>query len=82
MTSEYLDKTTGPACFSLWYFMHGSQVGNLSVYINESLTGSRRVCGFQGERGFQWNQLECDISSQSSSNEFQIYIEGVVSCFF
>ena len=76
LSSEYLDKTTSMGCFSLWYFMHGKDVGAMSVYLNDSLTAPRLLAGINGEQGANWQKLEMEIKHPS---EFRLYIEGMVS---
>jgi len=80
ITSEYL-KPTASSCFSLWYFMHGSDVGQLNIYTVDNsntnpLTGLKLIKNLTGEQGFSWQQLQVDVSS---TQEFRIVIEGVVS---
>lgn len=76
LTSEYLEKTTAPACFSLWYFMHGSQVGELNVYMNSTSIGNRLLAAILGEQGQVWRKLEITVEN---AEEFRLNIEGVVS---
>jgi len=80
ITSEYLQPTTS-SCFSLWYFMHGSDVGQLNIYTVDNsntnpLKGLKLIKNLTGEQGFSWQQFYVDISSQQ---EFRLVIEGVVS---
>lgn len=76
LTSEYLEKTSSPACFSLWYFMHGSQVGELNVYKNATNVGNRLLAAIIGEQGQLWKKLDITVEN---SEEFRLNIEGVVS---
>lgn len=76
LSSEYLDKTTSMGCFSLWYFMHGKDVGSLNVYKNDSDHGAYLSATLTGDQGFSWQQLEINVQS---SVEFRMIIEGVVS---
>jgi hypothetical protein len=79
LTSEYLQSTSS-SCFSLWYFMYGKNVGELNIYFdNITLVPGLKLKNITGEQGFQWFQLQTDISSQS---EFRIAIEAVVSIFY
>ena len=75
LTSEYLDKTVS-SCFSLFYFMHGADVGSFNIYTNDSSQGLILIANFTGEQGFLWKQVKLDITNP---NEFRIALEGVVS---
>ena len=82
LTSEYLQSTTS-SCFTLWYFMYGSDVGQLNIYTVDNsntnpLTGLNLIKNLTGEQGFSWQKLQVDISSQL---EFRILIEGVVRIY-
>lgn len=78
ITSEYLSPTTSGSsfCFGLWYFMFGRDVGDLSVWINDTVTGSRMIRNISGEQGFNWQPLFINISN---ANDFRISVQGVVS---
>lgn len=81
LVSEYIDPTTSgsSSCFGLWYFMHGVDVGELSIWFNDTQTGLQIQKEIIGEQGFMWFQLFLSISK---SNEFRIAIKGVVSNSF
>lgn len=82
LISEYIDPTTitfSSACFGLWYFMYGEDVGELSVWINDTQFGMRLLENITGEQGFEWFPLRININN---NNEFRIAIKGVVCHFF
>ena len=54
--------------------MHGYNVGELNIYLDNG-TLSSKLKNITGEQGFQWFQLQIDISSQV---EFRIVLEAVV----
>jgi len=79
LVSDYVDAVSN-GCFSLWYFMHGEDVGEFNIYTND--TGSQQLAkikSIQGEQGFAWQQLLLNISRQ---NEFRLVLEGIVIAFF
>lgn len=78
LVSEYLDPTTSgsSSCFGMWYFMYGLDVGELSVWINDTQAGLRLLRNFTGEQGFTWHPLFINITN---SMDFRIAIRGVVS---
>ena len=60
--------------------MYGKNVGELNIYFdNITLVPGLKLKNITGEQGFQWFQLQTDISSQS---EFRIAIEAVVIIFY
>ena len=64
LVSDYLRPTSG--CFSMWYFMHGEasvRAANLSVYMNNSVSGMRLLVSYTGEQGDEWHQLHVDAVS-------------------
>jgi hypothetical protein len=82
LISDYIENTSispsGYSCFGLYYFMHGSTVGEFNIYLNDSQNGLVKIKNIAGEQGFAWQQLLLNISS---SIEFRIVLEGIVTEF-
>lgn len=78
LVSEYLDPTptSSSGCFGVWYFMYGRDVGDLTVWVNETESGLRLLRNITGEQGFNWHPLFLNITS---TNDFRIAVQGVVS---
>lgn len=78
LLSEYLSPTQF-SCFGLWYFMYGKDIGNLHVWVNDTMTGLKLMKNISSEQGFAWQPLYINVSS---SNDFRVAIEGVVRKFY
>jgi hypothetical protein len=77
LTSEYLPASS--SCFSLWYIMHGRDVGELNIYLTDESINLKLIGNTSGDQGIQWNLLSMPITRYS---EFRIQIEGVVRIIF
>jgi hypothetical protein len=74
LLSEYLVEKK-ISCFSLWYFMHGRDVGQLQVLLYDSMNNFDTLDYVSGEQGFGWRQLFVNVSNDQ---EFRIGIMGIV----
>ncbi len=74
LTSPYIESSTQPGCFSVWYFMHGIDVYQLNVYKNDS-DGLSMLTRLENEKGPAWFQLLINITS---SVDYRIALEGIV----
>ncbi|GFR70367.1 MAM and LDL-receptor class A domain-containing protein 2-like, partial [Elysia marginata] len=54
---------TNAACISFWYFMYGSDVGTLRVYLVPSSNASELLWELAGDQGPQWKQIQIDYNS-------------------
>jgi hypothetical protein len=79
LISDYIENTlaspSGYSCFGLYYFIHGQDVGEFNIYLNDSVNGLVLNKKIEGEQGFAWQQLLLNITS---SVEFRIILEGIV----
>ena len=79
--SEYL--ITGQGRFSLWYHMHGENIGSLVIYMSTKTHLMKEINRIYGEQGNQWKKLNTDIGIALQEKEWiQIIIEGVVGSGF
>jgi hypothetical protein len=76
LTSPFIESSSQPGCFGVWYFMHGIDVYQLNVYKNDS-NGLNVLSQLENEKGPIWFQLLINITS---SVDYRIAIEGIV-CF-
>nr|XP_039272221.1 MAM and LDL-receptor class A domain-containing protein 2-like [Styela clava] len=66
--------TTGQ-CLEFWYYMHGSFVGILYVYLQRDSNLGAPIWGMTGDQGDVWNVAQVSVSSVSY---FEVAFEGVV----
>lgn len=79
--SEHL--LNGQGCFSLWYHMHGEDIGSLIIYSNTKSNPRTEINRIEGEQGDQWIKLNTDIAVTLQENEWvRIIVEGVVGSDF
>ncbi|XP_031559294.1 MAM and LDL-receptor class A domain-containing protein 2-like [Actinia tenebrosa] len=63
----------GPQCMTLWYHMHGPDIGHLAIYANNN--GSLRLLWLKGgEQGHYWHEALIDILE---TGEYKVEIDGV-----
>jgi hypothetical protein len=74
LVSDFIPSTLG-GCFGVYYFMHGEDVYQFNVHMNDSTNGLKLLNRISGEQGFAWQQLLINVSN---SNEFRIILEGIV----
>lgn len=74
LVSELLDSTSS-SCFTLWYFMYGTDVGSFSVYTNDTNNGLQLLGKVSGNQGFTWYKFSQEVKSYL---EYQIVLEGVI----
>lgn len=74
LMSDFIEPSDN-ACFGLWYFMHGIDVGQLNIYMNDSVNGMKLLNNITGEQGFAWQQLLINVTNK---NEFRILVQGIV----
>ena len=77
LVSDFIPASTN-ACFGLYYFMHGEDVYQFNVYMNDS-AGLKLINNITGEQGYAWQQLLVNVSN---TNEFRIVLEGIVGDSF
>ncbi|GFN85250.1 MAM and LDL-receptor class a domain-containing protein 2-like [Plakobranchus ocellatus] len=64
---------TNAACISFWYFMYGSDVGTLRVYLVPSNNATTLLWEQKGDQGPQWKQTQIDYNS---SLPYQLVFDG------
>ena len=63
--------TTG-ACLRFWYHMHGSTMGNFSVYLRQGGQITNTLFAMAGNQGNRWIQAELTVQSPSSSWQVRV----------
>lgn len=74
LVSEYMQPELS-SCFSLYYFMHGEDVGQLNIYLKDADNNSKLIGNITGEQGYKWIQMSIDLNT---FDEFRVVIEAVV----
>ncbi|CAF0724038.1 unnamed protein product, partial [Brachionus calyciflorus] len=72
--SDYISPVDN-GCFGLWYFMHGEDVYNFNIFMQDSTGVKKSLSNITGEQGFAWQQLLINVTSRY---EYRIFIEGIV----
>ena len=74
---------TGQGCFSLWYHMHGEDIGALVIYTSTKSNPKTEVNRITGEQGNLWKQLTTDLAVNLQNREsVRIIVEGVAGKSF
>ncbi|UJR31098.1 hypothetical protein I4U23_018606, partial [Adineta vaga] len=79
--SEHL--LIGQGCFSLWYHMHGEDIGSLVIYTSTKANPKTEVNRINGEQGNLWKKLNTDIAVTLQNREWvRIIVEGIAGPSF
>ncbi|CAF1593620.1 unnamed protein product, partial [Adineta ricciae] len=74
---------TGQGCFSLWYHMHGEDIGALVIYTSTKSNPKTEVNRITGEQGNLWKQLTTDLAVNLQNREsVRIIVEGIAGNSF
>ncbi|XP_077978860.1 MAM and LDL-receptor class A domain-containing protein 1-like [Glandiceps talaboti] len=69
-------KANHPKCFTFWYHMYGSQIGELSVYLLTRSTLSDVIWNKKSTHGNVWRQAQVNIIAPTD-DDHQVVIEAV-----
>ncbi|GFR70351.1 MAM and LDL-receptor class A domain-containing protein 1-like [Elysia marginata] len=79
ISPPYNDAKIGDVCLHFFYFMYGSNVGALNLYV-KSVTQSalgQPIWKMTGNQGQRWIQTEVTIRAASFKGAYQIIFEGI-----
>ncbi|XP_045171625.2 MAM and LDL-receptor class A domain-containing protein 1-like [Mercenaria mercenaria] len=66
-------------CLTLWYYMFGTETGNLKVFLEDQCTHQRtEVFSQSGDKGRKWLMGSVNIPASSVPNDYKIVIQGDV----
>ncbi|XP_055957693.1 MAM and LDL-receptor class A domain-containing protein 2 [Patella vulgata] len=74
LVSPQVDGGT-PRCLIFWFYMYGTHVDNLNVYIKTRPNLGKPVFNRQGTKGQKWHQVLVDVNVKTS---YQVVIEASV----
>ncbi|XP_022097819.1 MAM and LDL-receptor class A domain-containing protein 1-like [Acanthaster planci] len=74
-SEHFSPASAGANCFTFWLYIYGSGVGNMTVYVKDTASGSMMPLHTEsGNRGSLWHEISVTIINNA---EFQVYLEGV-----
>lgn len=66
LQSPRISVTSGSKCLSFWYYMHGSSVNTLNVYLMSGNNLGTPVWHRQRTQGQKWNQATITITNKQN----------------